>query len=213
MAYLDTWSDFGDFKSFITGLKLRHFAAIELLGSVGNTREGITNEGPPPEVWGNIVPTLLILDELRAKMGAPIKINSCYRFPAYNAVVPGSSKKSMHTAFRAIDFQVKTSTPGKSLKEATNLLKAWREDKDKWFETPIEISSHQVLGNKSLEVPLETKTENGKHYFRFSGGIGLYDTFTHFDTRGSNANWDVRRKSRSRSKIVFDFDAEIEFGE
>jgi len=213
MPYLNNWSEYAGFQNHIKGLKLKHFAPNELLGSIGNVKNGITNEGPPSEVWGNIVPAVIILDHLRAEMGAPIRINSCYRFPAYNAVVPGSSKKSMHITFRAIDFQVRTSTPRDSLIKATDILKKWRADQNKWFESPIPISFHRVLDNDKFEKPLQSKTENGKHYFRYSGGIGLYDTFTHFDTRGYDANWDKRTKSRSLAEPVFDFDEIVEYGE
>ena len=209
--YLDSWADYQDFQDFISSLNLRYFKAHELLGSVGKmSNSGVRNEAPPKEIWNNIVPTLIVLDELRAQMGSSIGINSCYRFPAYNAIVPGSSKRSMHTTFRAVDFRLGS---GPLLKKATNLLKEWRADENKWFESPVPITFQRVLDDERYEKPTPVKEENGKHYFRYVGGVGLYDTFTHFDTRGYNADWDKRSKSKSLVGPPLNYDDPIEFGE
>ena len=105
------------------------------------------NSYPPREMWGNIVPTLRILDDLRATLG-PIRVTSSYRSPAYNDMV-GGMPRSFHKQFIACDIQCDGATPH----EVYTILKAWRDA--------------------------------GK----FKGGLGLYQTFVHVDTRGYNADW------------------------
>lgn len=71
----------------------------------------------------------------------------------------GGEPASFHMKFRAIDFACVTRTPG----EWANVLRSWR---GKEFALP---------GNAGQ--------------FVFRGGIGLYNTFVHVDTRGYDANW------------------------
>ena len=70
-----------NFENFVATLNLRHFQPNELL--VATTNED--NEAPPEQMWGNIVPTILILDRLRHFLGVPVHLKSVYRAPAYNA--------------------------------------------------------------------------------------------------------------------------------
>ena len=47
---------------------------------------------------------LFMLDDLRGRVGTPLKINSSYRSPSYNKSIGGASK-SMHLTGRAVDIQ------------------------------------------------------------------------------------------------------------
>lgn len=71
----------------------------------------------------------------------------------------GGEPASFHMKFRAIDFSCTSGSPT----EWANKLRSWR---GKEFTLP---------GNAGQ--------------FEFRGGIGLYPTFAHVDTRGYDANW------------------------
>ena len=102
------------FENFITELKLKYFSYTELLVSTEKPK----NTEPPPEMWGNIVPTILILDELRDCLGIPIHVKSVYRAPAYNATIQNAAERSLHQAFAAVDIKVPAlANKGVSLKE------------------------------------------------------------------------------------------------
>lgn len=78
------------------------------------------NTDPPRQVWKNIVPTALVLDELRARLDAPIRIISAYRSPEYNSAIAGA-RESMHVEFRAIDFVCSWGRPDKWVQELLKL--------------------------------------------------------------------------------------------
>lgn len=71
----------------------------------------------------------------------------------------GGGRTSQHLYFRAVDFQCSLGTPA----NWSAILKSFRGKK------------FYILG-KATE-------------FVFKGGIGVYKTFVHVDTRGSDANW------------------------
>jgi len=105
--------DFGAFSAFIDGLGLRHFTATELLYMGGNNNSGSCmdkNAPPPRALWDNIANTAQMLDEIRNRLGHPIRILSGYRSPAYNSCV-GGKPSSLHAKFNALDW---TSTGGSS---------------------------------------------------------------------------------------------------
>lgn len=137
------------FEQWFERQKFRHFSADEFTSYFNTKRRGVKNSYPPRDKWHKIVPTLRIVDELRAHFGRAIVILSSYRSPAYNAPIDGAAKKSYHMEFCALDISV----AGKTNREVFNKLKEWRSA--------------------------------GK----FKGGLGLYNTFVHIDTRGYNATW------------------------
>jgi len=47
-----------------------------------------------------------ILEPVRAHFGKPVTVNSGYRSPALNRVIPGSSDTSQHTKCEAVDFEI-----------------------------------------------------------------------------------------------------------
>ena len=94
---------------------------------------------------------------------------------------------SLHQAFSAIDFK----TEEVPLQKVYDILQSWR---GRWFRSPVPIESERVrvcVPNGCIEhVPLDVDTtEDGGHKFKFAGGIGLYNTHVHIDTRGIDADW------------------------
>lgn len=167
-----------DFRSFVSRLSLSNFSADELLHRV----DAQGNSMPPEEVWGNVVPTILILDALRAELGAPVSITSAYRAPAYNRAV-GGGERSQHQDFRALDFTCRTGTPD----DWATLLRSWR---GRPFPSPVElglVSRHAPLSSQGARI---NRTAQGTA-FAFAGGIGVYpqSNFVHLDCRGTNADW------------------------
>lgn len=89
-------------------------AEIGFLGA-GNT-EGTSkglNHLPPADLWPNILPTLRMADAIRDLYGAPIRILSTYRSPAYNKAIGGAGQ-SYHTRFMAIDLAPVSTAPGEA---------------------------------------------------------------------------------------------------
>lgn len=81
---------------------------------------------PPRILWANIVPTLLVLERLRARLngiqpGAYIIVTSGYRTYEHNARV-GGAPNSQHIKFRAIDFVPMRGTNPIPLGEVWNML-------------------------------------------------------------------------------------------
>ena len=151
-AYLQpetTMTDYRTFEEYFYSLGIAHFTASEFTSYFHVHRRGVTNSEPPREMWGNIVPTIKIVDQLRSRLKVPIVILSSYRSPAYNRAIGDAAPKSLHMQFRALDIAVS----GYSPRAVFEILSDWRN--------------------------------NGK----FKGGLGLYNSFVHIDTRGSNATW------------------------
>ena len=100
----------------IESLNLRYFKPYEFLvkgPSHDNPKSSAygLNTDPPEELWNNILPTAIALDEFRMRIGAPVIITNVYRSPAYNKKV-GGVKESQHLKFTAVDFVVRgNSTP------------------------------------------------------------------------------------------------------
>ena len=98
--------DYAEFSAFVSSLGLRFFSARELLYPGGSNESGpcAGRNGPPPQqLWRNIASTARMLDEIRARLGAPIRILSGYRNPAYNSCV-GGKPGSLHLTFNALDW-------------------------------------------------------------------------------------------------------------
>lgn len=92
-----------------------------------------------------------------------IIMNSGYRTQEYNEDI-GGSKGSKHLTAEAGDFIV--------------MLKDLREDKE-----PIQLNPTIVYN--ALFFLMEAKAID-------FGGLGHYDTFTHYDIRGTFVTWDNR---------------------
>jgi uncharacterized protein YcbK (DUF882 family) len=150
-----------ELEQFIDSLGLRYFKGAEFTEYWSRKRNGATNSPPPRELWTNIVKTLVVLDEIRHRLGASITLNSTYRSPAYNRAIAGAGK-SLHMEFKAIDFTCDKGKPSDWAKVAKDL-------RGQAFHLPASAG----LGTR----------------FVFRGGVGVYPTFVHIDTRGADANW------------------------
>lgn len=79
-----------------------HFTLEEMTRSFEGARKGINNE-LPSNMMGNIVLSAELMEEVRAILGKPVQIHSCYRSPAVNKLV-GGKPSSMHLQALAVDF-------------------------------------------------------------------------------------------------------------
>ncbi|OCP05792.1 MULTISPECIES: N-acetylmuramoyl-L-alanine amidase [unclassified Ensifer] len=99
--------DMNRYEAFIRRLGLSHFAPAEFLFLGNSNASGGScsrkNALPPEHMWDNIARTARMLDEIRKRLGSPVRILSCYRNPAYNACV-GGEPNSLHMQFKAIDW-------------------------------------------------------------------------------------------------------------
>lgn len=119
-----------------------HFTFAEF-----NSHDG----APMPEpVKKNIKELAKNLEIIRAAAGnKPIKINSGWRSPRYNAAV-GGKEKSMHLQGKAADFYI----PGMPVHHL-----------------------HALVSNLIDQGQIK------------QGGLGRYDSFVHYDVRGTKARW------------------------
>lgn len=168
------------FNAFVGKLGLQHFSSDELLVKVGSMPGRPTNPRPDKQLWPNLVPTILVLDALRAELGRPITLLSVYRAPEYNKAV-GGVEKSQHQDFRAIDFRCS----GRSPSQMAEVLRSWR---GRPFASPVPLKLVGKLAPLDTDGLKVNQTAQGLA-FVFAGGIGVYNTFVHLDSRGINNNW------------------------
>lgn len=136
------------YEEFLAGFDLRYIQPREVIRPHLQTTRGVRNTLPPQELWAALPATLFLADEIRERLGKPLKlITSAYRDPRYNRACGGASR-SWHTQNCALDL-VYEGGP----REAFAIARDLREEG------------------------------------YFEGGIGLYRTFLHLDTRGQNATW------------------------
>jgi hypothetical protein len=99
-----------ELAAFIDRLQLRHFKGAEITAYATRKRGRVSNALPHESLWPNIVPTLIVADELREMLDVPLTITSAYRSPAYNAAV-GGEPNSFHMRFMALDLIPQGATP------------------------------------------------------------------------------------------------------
>ena len=167
------------FATKINRLGLKHFGYQELLTrTTWKNKFGTKNSKPPMRLWDNIIPTVIVLDALRAELGKSISLQSVYRSEAYNQASSDSSKgytgrakTSQHMAFSAVDFIVSGMA---CTKVATILL----------FERKAEKVSAGTI--PFGELPRHWHVWPIGVWFSFKGFIKAYpsENFTHLDTRG-----------------------------
>lgn len=87
---------------FIDRFGFEHFKGSEISSYASRKRGSVKNSLPHESLWSNIIPTLVIANELRKIVG-PITVTSAYRSPAYNAAV-GGEPGSYHMKFMALDL-------------------------------------------------------------------------------------------------------------
>lgn len=98
------------FQRLLDKAGVRHFKAHEFFVLGGNhhnpdSRAYGLNTEPPEELWENMIPTAVVLDHCRARVGKPVWITNAYRAPAYNRALPGTAPYSRHMSFDAADIQ------------------------------------------------------------------------------------------------------------
>ena len=166
-----------NFEDFVAELNLSHFKPKELLKHTERDK----NERPPDTMWGNIVPTILILDKLREHLEVPIYLTSVYRTPEYNATLRKAARLSQHQGFAATDISAKDVPP----RDVCEILKQWQ---NRWFESPVAIESRRtqitVPAGEIPYAPLNEREDNGVHKFQFKGYTYYGETYVHIDTRG-----------------------------
>lgn len=175
-----------NFENFVAPLNLRHFQPNELMVATENVRNNVRNTEPPQALWGNIVPTILILDRLREFLGVPVHLKSVYRAPTYNATIENAAPRSLHQAFAAADIWVGRPTENPvTPRTIYEILRLWR---NQWFQSPVQIKTApvEVPRGWTPHAPLNVREADGIHEFEFQGGIFRYDNFVHIDTRGIN---------------------------
>lgn len=138
-------SDIHRLQVAFTQFNIRHFTAKEVL----------QGWDVPEELLFNIIPTIRILDSVRAYFGIPFYLTSTYRDKDYNKAVKGK-KDSLHLVFNAIDFTVSNH---KMLPKIYKMLDS------------IDIG-------QLMQFPFLPKTQG-------NFGLGLYPTFIHLDTRST----------------------------
>jgi uncharacterized protein YcbK (DUF882 family) len=110
------------FKDWFESQDLKHFGAAEFESYFAARRSGVKNSPPPRKLWQNILPTLRIVDDLRASFGKPCRILSSYRSPDYNRVVGGATR-SQHLEFNALDIVFDDVSP----RQVYERLLEWRK--------------------------------------------------------------------------------------
>ena len=169
------------FADFVSTLDLANFTADELLTRTDRP----TNSVPPAAIWPNIVPTILVLQAARTLFGGSIRFNSVYRSERYNSHISDAAALSQHIAFNAIDFAPTDEGGLTALHDlAKGLRDTWVTAPRRFARTPVAVAAGTIGF-----TPLEWRESGGKAQFRFRGGLKLYNTFIHIDTRGVNVNW------------------------
>jgi uncharacterized protein YcbK (DUF882 family) len=153
-------SNAADLEHLIDLLKLRHFSGAELTAYWTRKRGKVQNSMPHESLWPNIVPTLIVADELREQIGAACTILSSYRSPAYNAAV-GGERASLHMQFRALDLTFTKGTP------------------QQW----------QAIARKLRGTKFKLPDNGGNFVWKGGIGLYVQSHFIHIDTRGYDANW------------------------
>lgn len=96
-----------DFDTFLGNAGIEHFSAVEPAGGLCNpgrkSSAGVPLSIPPEDLWPNIVPTAMVLEWVRGRIGVPVNVTNGYRDLRYNRSV-GSSDGGMHPRFNAADF-------------------------------------------------------------------------------------------------------------
>lgn len=138
-----------EYEAFLAAHPLRYLSPHEIIRPHFKKRGDVICGLPPRELWNNLLPTLRVADELRARLHSPLRIVvSAYRSPQYNAKCPGASKHSQHLQNHALDLI---------------------------FDCGPE---------EAFAMAQQLRNEH-----KFTGGLGLYDSFIHIDTRPRNATW------------------------
>lgn len=217
-------------SEYLGALGLRHFTSDTYVRKMSLTRRftpdstnphhkdlprvRVSNNVPPLNIWDNIIPTLLVLDEICEELSYDLTIKNSYRSKAYNDGLIQVSKAKRVIADRqnaANDGTVSTMTmstaeSGVSSKSQHMPFRAidfqgsggnsasWhdkaKEMRGRRFALPWPISMNNVTiagatGIKFVESGLLLTDGD----FEYHGGIAQYPNFVHIDCRGTDAHW------------------------
>ncbi len=111
------------FNDWFATQGFRHFGAGEFTRYFARERGNVRNSTPPKRLWKNIIPTLRIVDDLRASFDQPCILISSYRSPEYNRAVGGAAL-SQHVQFTALDIRIQ----GVSPQRVYDRLLQWRRE-------------------------------------------------------------------------------------
>jgi len=170
-------------QNLIKAAGIKHFSVDEVLVHTASTNKaGVTNRMPLVHLIYNCIPTLIVLDALRAELGCPVVLTSGYREPEYNRTLdPPGAERSQHVDFRAFDFKAMAGTPKDWAKKLENM-------RGKPFACPMMLAVQPGVGPFRPELLRINNTLQGSAFI-FHGGIGVYNTFCHVDTRGIDVSW------------------------
>ncbi len=105
---------FDAFEVYFNTIGAQFFTAEEFLftggdnNTAGHKCYGL-NGMPPTELWENVRPLVVAMDEIRRRLGVPVRLTNIYRNEPYNKCV-GGVKNSQHALFKAADFRAKSGT-------------------------------------------------------------------------------------------------------
>ncbi len=109
------------YAAFLGGLQLKHVSVKQIIEPHLKLRGEVRSGIPPAGMWARMRPTLLVADQIAARLGEPVEtVISAYRSPAYNARCPGASKCSQHMNNIALDL-VFASSPRQVAKAARSI--------------------------------------------------------------------------------------------
>src|SRR5690625_6895555 len=84
-----------ELQKLLDSENVRYFKAHELILQ----RQWGEYVAPPKAYLPRILPTVILADDIREELGAPIRVSSGYRTPEYNRLVRGA-RLSEHVQFR-----------------------------------------------------------------------------------------------------------------
>jgi len=149
-----------------------------------------------PGAWGvlRLLYVLSYAQALRARVGAPLRLNSLYRDPAYNRAIGGASL-SQHIAAAAADLGPGAGTSVTELHRAAEAVQGVRlglsptvqEAINKLF---LDMGTTGAFSGPAHRVPCNVRALSATtRAITLIGGIGRYRSFVHVDLRGSRSRW------------------------
>lgn len=112
-----------ELQKFLDDHGIKHFSAKEITWLPRLQKHVV----PPPDLWGNIIPTLQLADAIRDEWGDPVNVLSGYRTQAYNAAV-GGAPNSQHMHFRALDLNPKNGKLVPFFDCVAGVVERWRAE-------------------------------------------------------------------------------------
>jgi uncharacterized protein YcbK (DUF882 family) len=122
---------------------VQHFKASEL----------VKGHGEPSDLLRNIIPTVLIAEDIRKAWGGPVRVVSGYRPLEHNRKV-GSSDNSQHVQFRALDLAPVSGDINAFFAVVESVVRQWRRDRPVGFgryDTFIHIDTGRYQHNRTWD--------------------------------------------------------------